>query len=195
MAVKPYYTYDQCDHALCNAHHLRELERAFDQDDQRWAGEMQKLLITINQSVDATGGSLSPEKGKRFRQQYRRILTRGDIESPPPDEQQRNGKRGRLKRTKARSLLERLRQFEDDVLRFMVVVEVPFTNNLGENDIRMTKVQQKISGCFRSMEGTETFCLIRGYLSTCRKQKVSASEALRALYDGELPGFFRMGSE
>jgi transposase len=192
---KPYYTYDQCDHALCNAHHLRELGRAFDQDDQRWAGEMQKLLITIKQAVDAAGGSLPPEQSKPFRRRYRRILAQGDVESPPPDEQQRNGKRGRLKRTKSRSLLERLRQFEDDTLRFMVVAEVPFTNNLGENDIRMTKVQQKISGCFRSIEGAENFCLIRGYLSTCRKQKVSASEALRAIYNGKLPSFFGISAE
>jgi len=193
---KPYYTYDQCDHALCNAHHLRELERAWEQDNQQWARKMQTLLTTINQAVDAGGGVLSPEQGSRFRKQYRRILAQGDIESPPPDERQREpGKRGRLKRTKSRALLERLRQFEDDVLRFMVVLEVPFTNNLGENDIRMTKVQQKISGCFRSMEGAETFCLVRGYLSTCRKHQVSASEALKALYDGKLPSLFNDGAE
>jgi transposase len=124
------------------------------------------------------------------------IIAAGDIESSSPDERLRTpGKRGRLKRTKSRSLLERLRQFEDDVLRFMVVPEVPFTNNLGENDIRMTKVQQKISGCFRSMEGAETFCQIRGYLSTCRKQQVSASEALKALYDGKLPELFSLCAE
>jgi transposase len=124
------------------------------------------------------------------------ILAQGDIESPPPDEQQRTpGTRGRLKRSKSRSLLERLRCFEDDVLRFMVVAEVPFTNNLGENDIRMTKVQQKISGCFRSMAGAESFCLIRGYLSTSRKHKVRASEALKALYDGNLPDFFMGNAE
>jgi transposase len=193
---KPYYTYDQCDHALCNAHHLRELERAWEQDDQQWANTMQTLLTTIKQAVDAAGGALSPEQGRRFRNQYRRILAQGDIESPAPDERQRiPGKRGRLKRTKSRSLLERLRQFEDDVLRFMVVPEVPFTNNLGENDIRMTKVQQKISGCFRSREGAETFCLVRGYLSTCRKHQVSASVALKALYDGKLPGLFSEGAE
>ena len=156
---KPYYTYDQCQHALCNAHHLRELERAWEQDHQDWARELQQLLTTINQAVNAASGALSPGQGRRFRVQYQRILAAGDIESPPPDERLRTpGKRGRLKRTKSRSLLERLRQFEDDVLRFMVVPEVPFTNNLGENDIRMTKVQQKISGCFRSMEGAETFC-------------------------------------
>ena len=193
---KPYYTYDQADHALCNAHHLRELERAWEQDDQQWANTMQTLLTTIKQAVDAAGGVLSPEQGRLFRNQYRRILAQGDIESPPPDERQRiPGKRGRLKRTKPRSLLERLRQYEDDVLRFMVVPEVPFTNNLGENDIRMTKVQQKISGCFRSMEGAETFCLVRGYLSTCRKHQVSASVALKALYDGKLPGLFSEDAE
>ena len=72
-------------------------------------------------------------------------------------------KRGRTKRTKARNLLERLRDHEDDVLRFMDVIHVPFTNNQGERDIRMTKVQQKISGCFRSIDGAETFCRIRSY--------------------------------
>ena len=193
---KPYYTYDQCDHALCNAHHLRELERAHEQDGQAWAEKMQTLLIAINQAVDAAGGVLSPEQSSRFRKQYRRILAQGDIESPPPDERKREpGKRGRLKRTKSRSLLERLRQYEDDVLRFMAVPEVPFTNNLGENDIRMTKVQQKISGCFRSMEGAETFCLVRGYLSTCRKHQLSASDALKALYDRKLPSLFSEGAE
>jgi transposase len=96
--------------------------------------------------------------------QYQRILAEGDIELPPPDERLRMPrKQGRLKRTKSRNLLERLRQFKDDVPRFMTVPEVPFTNNLGENDIRMAKVQQKISGYFRAMEGAETFCQIRGY--------------------------------
>jgi transposase len=150
----------------------------------------------VCQALDTAGGALSPEQSSRFRKQYRRILAQGDIESPPPDERQREpGKRGRLKRTKSRSLLERLRQYEDDVLRFMEVPEVPFTNNQGENDIRMTKVQQKISGCFRSMEGAEIFCLIRGYLSTCRKHQLSASDALRALYDGKLPNLFSEGAE
>jgi len=74
-------------------------------------------------------------------------------------------------------------------LRFMTDINVPFTNNQGENDIRMTKVQQKISGCFRSMEGAEIFCRVRGYLSTCQKQGVSSSEAMDLLFDGKLPDF------
>lgn len=76
-----------------------------------------------------------------------------------------------------------------DVLRFMENLIVPFTNNQGENDRRMTKVQQKISGCFRSPEGAQMFCRIRGYVSTCRKHGVSASEALTLLFQGEMPAF------
>lgn len=193
---KPYYTYEQCTHALCNAHHLRELERAWEQDGQQWASQMQALLKAINQAVEQAGGALSNRQAGVYRGEYRRILELGDTESPPPDEQQRKpGQRGRIKRSKSRSLLERLRNYEADVLRFMVDPGVPFTNNQGENDIRMTKVQQKISGCFRSTEGAETFCLIRGYLSTCRKHKCTASDALTALFQDGLPGFFGKDGE
>ncbi len=98
--------------------------------------------------------------------------------------------RGRLKRTKSRALLERLRDYQDDVLRFLTSAAVPFTNNQGENDIRMTKVHQKISVYFRSMQGAEMFCLIRSYLSTCRKQYVSASLSLELLFKNQLPDVF-----
>ena len=98
-------------------------------------------------------------------------------------------KRGRLTRTISRNLLERLQNYEDDVLRFMDNEMVPFTNNHGENDIRMTKVQQKISGCFRSVEGAEFFCRIRSFISSCRKQDISSSTALDVLFNGELPDF------
>ena len=79
--------------------------------------------------------------------------------------------------------------YEADVLRFMVEAQVPFTNNRGENDIRMTKVQQKISGCFRSLNGAKNFCRIRAYLSTCRKQGVTASVAMCQVFEGRLPDF------
>jgi transposase len=193
---KPYYTYDQCRHALCNAHHLRELERAQVQDGKHWAEDLKNLLLEINDKVDEAGGTLSTSQAGYYRGRYRKILRQGESESPPPDESLRNpGQRGRLKRSKSRSLLERLRDYEQDVLRFMTEADVPFTNNQGENDIRMTKVQQKISGCFRSVEGAQTFCLIRSYLSTCRKQNVSASEALRVIYQRQLPMFFKNCAE
>ena len=86
-------------------------------------------------------------------------------------------------------MLERLIDYEEDVLRFMTDAYVPFTNNAAENSIRMTKVHQKISGCFRSMEGAEIFCRIRGYLSTCRKQGMSATQAMTIVFEEKLPEF------
>ena len=191
---KPYYRYD-CVHALCNAHHLRELERAWEQDHQQWAKDMKDLLIEISLAVDEAGGWLPRDEANRWRQKYRKLLEKADSECPPPDESLRKGKRGRLKRSKSRNLLERLRKFEQDTLRFMDVVFVPFTNNQGENDLRMTKVQQKISGCFRAMVGAQIFCRVRGYLSTCRKQGLSASEALNLLFEGKNPGFMEESQE
>lgn len=185
---KPYYTYT-CTHALCNAHHLRELERAWEQDGQAWAKEMKALLEAMSQAVTDAGGVLTPVEAERYRKRYRSILLEAEIECPAPDESKRAGRRGRLKRTESRNPLERLRDFEEDVLRFMEVDIVPFTNNRGENDIRMTKVQQKISSCFRSVEGAHNFCRTRSYLSTCRKHKVSATQALNLLFQGMLPDF------
>ena len=151
---------------------------------------MKVLLIDMNKTVADAGGRLPATDSDPWRQRYRRLLEEADSECPPPDESQREeGKRGRLKRSKARNLLERLRNVEHDALRFMDVEYVPFTNNQGENDLRMTKVQQKISGCFRSMEGAKIFCRVRRYLSTCRKQGMSATEALALLFQGKNPAF------
>lgn len=185
---KPYFTYN-CTHSLCNAHHIRELTRAWEQDNKKWADTLRKLLEKINRATNDAGGFLRADESEKYRREYRVILEQAEKESPPPDESKRNGKRGRLKRTKSRNLLERLRNYEEDVLRFMDNEIVPFTNNLGENDIRMTKVQQKISGCFRSEEGAHIFCRIRSYISSCRKQEISSSTALGLLFQGEMPDF------
>jgi transposase len=185
---KPYFKYD-CEHALCNAHHLRELERAFEQDKQQWAKEMQTLLIEMNKAVNDAGGKLDAKKTANYTKKYRAILDKAQIECPPPDESKRRGSRGRIKRSKARNLLERLMNFEKETLRFLDNPVVPFTNNQGENDIRMTKVQQKISGYFRSQKGADIFCRVRSYISTCRKNGMRASEALSLLFSGKLPGF------
>ena len=150
---------------------------------------MTLLLKEINKATLDAGGHLGAFDAGIYRRRYRALLEEAEKECPAPDESQRNGRRGRLARSKARNLLERLRDFEVDVLRFMVEDEVPFSNNLAENDLRMTKVQQKISGCFRSRDGAMMFCRIRSYLSTCRKQGVSASEALRLLFEGKSPQF------
>ena len=185
---KPYFKLN-CLHALCNAHHLRELTCAEEQDHQEWAKQMRELLLNIEQDVKVQGGALPEPQTKRYTEQYRALLEQAELECPPPDPQRKPGQRGRVKRSKSRNLLERLLNYEQETLRFMIDARVPFTNNQGENDIRMTKVHQKISGCFRSQEGAEIFCRVRSYLSTCRKNNVSASEALTLLFDGKLPEF------
>ena len=185
---KPYYKYN-CTHALCNAHHLRELTRALEQDGQQWAQKLKTLLETINEKVTDAGGALNAKESKKYRLQYRALIKQAEIECPGPSRPKKKGKRGRIKKTKSRNLLERLRDYEQDTLRFMDNDHVSFSNNLGENDIRMTKVQQKISGCFRSIGGAQIFCRVRSYLSTCRKQGVKASQALDLLFSGKLPDF------
>lgn len=185
---KPYYSYS-CIHSSCNAHHLRELEGVIEQDKQKWALSMKKLLLNINTAVEQAGGKLSSEELNKSMKKYRRIIRDGGKECPAPTRAVGDKRRGRLQRTKARNLLERLRDYKADVLRFMNEENVPFTNNQCENDLRMTKVHQKISGCFRSFEGAKFFCRIRSYLSTCRKQGVSANDALTLLFLGKLPDF------
>lgn len=191
---KPYYHYP-CQHSLCNAHHLRELQRVWEQDHQSWALRMQTILTAMNEANKKANGFLPPDKVERWLKVYRKCLSRAEKQCPPPDESQRQGKRGRLKRTRARNLLERLRNFEADVLRFLDNPRVPFTNNQGERDIRMLKVQQKISGCFRSMDGALIFCRVRSYLSTARKQGLSGSEALTSLFEGRTLDFMKISVE
>lgn len=187
---KPYYTYTSCDHSLCNAHHLRELTCAIENDEQQWANAMHDFLSVVNIQVDEAGGMLSDEDAEIRQKEYDDILAAGDTECPAPI--RKPGQKGRLKRTKSRNLLERLRNFKGDVLRFMSDVNVDFTNNRGENDLRMTKVQQKISGCFRSMKGAYAFCRIRAYLLTCQKHNINPTDALELLFKGELPDFVKL---
>lgn len=187
---KPYFRYGGL-HALCNAHHLRELERAVEQDNQKWAEHMIVLLKEINKATHEAGGRLEMAESDRYRKRYRELLQEAEQECPAPDETEKK-KKGKTARSRARNLLERLRDFENETLRFMVDEKVPFSNNQAENDLRMTKVQQKISGCFRSMEGAKIFCRIRSYILTCRKQGVTASEALRLLFQGQWPEFMNV---
>ena len=184
---KSYYTYS-CKHSLCNAHHIRELECAWEQDNQKWAKKIQSLLVKINKDVcESKDNKLSSERIANYEKEYRAILAKGAEECPlaPPNPK----KRGRTKQTKSRNLLDRLRDFEGDTLRFMKESIVPFTNNLAENDLRMTKVQQKISGCFRSLEGAKYFCRIRSYLLTCQKNGIKPTDGLQMLFEGKLPSF------
>lgn len=176
---KPYFGYD-CLHALCNSHHLRELERACEQEEQKWAKRMQKLLLEMKDEVENSGGALPKKLANWFRKRYRKLLAKAEKECPKAESRAQS---------KSRNLLKRLQDLEVETLRFLEDKVVPFTNNLAERDQRMTKVQQKISGCFRSMTGAKTFCRIRSYLITCRKNGVPPALALQLLFDGKLPAF------
>lgn len=196
---KPYFVY-QCLHVLCNAHHVRELQWVIDNHSYAWPKKMQDLLIETNEAVKNSGvDKLESEAAQAIRLKYREILVQGKLEMPAVPEGptfviSKDGiakkKRGKKKKSKEANLLERLSNYENEVLRFMEETIVPFTNNRGENDLRMTKVQQKISGCFRSMEGAKIFCRVRSYLLTSQKHGVPPTEALKILFDGKLPEVF-----
>ena len=123
-----------CLHALCNAHHLRELTFAEEQDQQAWAKRMRELLLDIERAVKAHGGALPEWQAISYTQQYRSLIKQAEFECPPPDPEKKPGQRGRVKRSKSRNLLERLLNYEQETLRFMTDARVPFTNNQGEND-------------------------------------------------------------
>lgn len=190
---KSYYRYTNFEHALCNAHHLREL-KAFEEDGQIWAGKMRVFLKEtchlVNEQERAEKLGLPDSIRDERLRTYRAILAEGENEIPLARVEQTK-KRGRPKQSKGRNLLHRLREFETDVLRFAFDFRVPFTNNQAERDIRMVKLKQKISGSFRSIEGAKMFARITGYISTLRKQNINIANAMTALADGNpiLPNF------
>jgi transposase len=181
-----YFTFKECQHALCNAHHLRELQFVVDQYEQPWAQEMMQLLLHIKAEVDAAlpeQMSLSPERLAHFEQRYNELIAQGLAANPPPPDPPPK-KRGRKKQSPPKNLLDRLQQRKRQVLAFMYDFGVPFDNNLAERDVRMVKVKQKVSGAFRTRTGAETFCAIRSYISTARKQGSNVIDALHSALVG-----------
>lgn len=185
--LESYFAY-ACDHALCNAHHLRELIFVLEQHQQAWAREMIDCLLDMKALVDqrkATRRLLSSEEIAPLEQRYDEILAKGFLENPsPPFPESAGKKRGRKKQSKPKNLLDRFQEERQETLTFLHDLNVPFDNNLAEKDIRMMKARQKISGTFRSEAGAEVFCRIRGYLSTARKNAVNILEAIQGAFDG-----------
>jgi transposase len=173
-----------CRHSLCNAHLLRELKFLSERHEQAWAKNMAELLQEVKATVEQQAGAvLAAVTGAEFKVRYEAIVSAGLAAQPPPV-QTPPGKRGRVKQSLAKNLLDRLAKRDDEVLAFMADPKVPFDNNLAERDIRMMKVQQKISGSFRG-EGARYFCRIRGYISTLRKQGMNVLEALESVFRGK----------
>jgi transposase len=170
-----------CEHGLCNVHHLRELIFLYEVLQQFWAGQMKELLLDMKAAVDQARAegrqSLHPLEVQDWKTRYAALLEEGYLANPP-DPPPAVNKKGRRKQSPARNLLDRLSIHQDAVLAFLENFAVPFDNSLAERDIRMVKVQQKVSGCFRSEAGAHAFCRIRGYLSTLRKQGISVLTAL-----------------
>jgi len=183
---KPYYTMTGVLHALCNAHHLRELKALVEIEKEEWARKMQSLLRRACHAVNLAKEHrvrLKPPLIDLFQKSYERILKEGIAfhETQPPLE--RAGecrRRGRKRQRTGHNLLLRLSTRKEDVLRFLTDPDVPFTNNQAERDGRMMKVKQKISGGFRSEEGANTFVILRSVISTAKKQGWNVLETLTA---------------
>jgi transposase len=169
---KSYFKYG-CKHSLCNAHHLRELRWCVEHKYE-WANLMSRHLSLMKKETEK---ELKNREIKELMARYMDILADGEKEIGEVDSFVTN---------KAMNLLKRLREYMEETTRFLKEVEVPFTNNLAERDIRMTKVKQKVSGCFRSENGAKHYARITSYLKTCERFEIGASEALMALFEGKL---------
>jgi len=191
-----YWNYD-CVHALCNAHLLRELVFIDQTTGQRWAKEMIELLVEIKNAVDMRrkeGKVFLPqgELSNYIKRYY--LLVEGGLEKNP-EQLKVAGRRGRAKQTKARLLLLRLYEHQDEYLRFAIDFNCPFDNNQAERDIRMAKVKQKVSGCFRSDKGETSFATIYSFVQTLKKNRVSIFGELVKVFKGNYSFPFQLATE
>lgn len=179
---KPYFRY-KCGHALCNAHLVRELRGITEAFGHTWSRRMDELLHMIKETVDACQDGLDKEQLEGFESKYLEIVALGFSENPE-SERVRVGKAGPKTQTKARNLLDRCKNYREEILRFMYDSRVPFDNNQAERDIRMMKLQQKISGSFRSSTGATYYCRVRAYISTLRKNNRPILASLMKAFQG-----------
>jgi len=183
---KPYFNYTDVIHALCNAHHLRDLTFIHEQYGQDWAEDMSLCLLDIKKEVDQARlykDELDSDKIEEFEGRFDKIIAEGLELNPPP--QKEPGKRGRVKQSPPKNLLDRLEGHKREVLAFMYDFDVPFDNNQAERDVRMMKLRQKISGTFRTAAGADVFCSIRGYISTVRKNGRHVLDAIQDALRGD----------
>ncbi len=180
-----YLSYDHCGHGLCGSHLLRELTFIVDAHEYQWAKNMKRLLHKTCREVSASNDKrLSEAKFGNLQKRYRCILTQGEAELPPIPAKP-SGKRGRIAKSDAHNLLERLRKYEKAVLLFAKDSNVPFTNNRAERDLRMAKVKQKVSGCFRSEHYAQAFCRVSSYIQTMQNKGYNPLLAIQIAFAGQ----------
>jgi len=182
---RSYFKFRDCQHCLCNVHHLRELRFIVEQYEQTWAAQMERLLLDIKAEVASTSAlhtALPPDRLAHYEAQYDALIAQGFADNPSAAKTEPRPI-GRPKQSPPKNLLDRLHKHKAGVLAFMYDFRIPFDNNLVERDVRMIKVQQKVSGCFRTLDGAHTFCAIRSYISTARKHGINA---INAIYDAFL---------
>ena len=178
--------YKHCEHGLCGAHLLRELTFVVEANDYRWAANIKRRLKqTCARVAKRESKCLSEPEYKNLRKRYRNILTRGEKELPPIPPRQ-NGKRGRVAKSDAHNLWERLKHHEQAVLLFAKRPHVSFTNNRAERDLRMSKVKQKVSGCFRTRQYAEAYCRISSYLQTMANRGYNPLVAIQMALSGQI---------
>ncbi len=168
---KPYFQIPDVHHSLCNAHHLRELNARID-NGERWAHQMKRWMVAaLNMKYEYGEKGIPEAKQNRLLKIYDDIVARGlKYHESLTELPRKNKRRGKRAKRKEHNLLLRLKKFRDACTRFITAWHIPFTNNLAEQDLRMMKVQQKISGCFRSWDGARIFARHRALMSTARKQ-------------------------
>ena len=181
-----YLAYEHCSHGLCGAHLLRELTFIVEAQGYAWAANMKRLLQQTCKRVSTRKRKkLNRREYANLQKRYRNILTRGEKQLPPIPAKQ-NGKRGRIAKSDAHNLWERLKEHETAVLLFAKESYVPFTNNRAERDLRMSKVKQKVSGCFRNREYAQAYCRISSYLQTMANHGYNPLVAIQMALSGEL---------
>jgi transposase len=180
----PYRRLDTVDHAFCNAHILRELNSLIEFDKEVWAELMRDMLLAANLAVnkarEAGAAALAPAELKAFLERYWAAVRLGLAFHRDLPKLATKAARGRVKHRPGHNLLQRLKTFQTETLRFLTDFDVPFTNNLAEQDLRMMKVKMKISGSFRTLEGAQIFATVRSIVSTARKHGCNILRTLAA---------------
>lgn len=169
-----------CRHSLCNIHHLGDLTFCLEQEKSQWAADMKALLLEMKDITDNSKAqglqSLDEQQQEQLTAKYDLLVQEGYLQHPVAEKQP--AKRGIVKKSKTQNLLERFKNHREDIIRFIRDFSIPFGNNVAEQAVRMMKVKQKISGCFRSKEGATSFATIRSYIDTMRKNGFSIMDAI-----------------